>query len=1002
MDQTTLANARIPAATYRLQFNAAFRFQDAERIVPYLDALGVSDVYASPFFKARAGSMHGYDIVDHNLLNPEIGSSEDFDSYCETLRRHGMGQILDFVPNHMCIEGGGNPRWLDLLENGPSSIHGNFFDVDWSPVKKELTDKVLIPVLGDQYGTVLENGELVLSFEDGAFFIHYYGHRFPIIPKTYSPVLTLRLSELGRLLPPDHEGHQELLSIVTAISHLPFYTERDPALVQERYREKEVIKQRLWKLCRDNWAIKEFINENVRIFNGEKGNPRSFDLLDGLLRNQVYRLAHWRTATDEINYRRFFDINELGAIRMENHQVFEETHRLLLELVREGKVTGLRIDHADGLYDPTDYFRRLQRACFLQTRLALLPAAAGEQEAPDNEKGFAEGILELYDEMISVSPQSKPFYIICEKILGKSERLPEDWRVYGSTGYEFANAVTGLLVDTGNSREFDGIYARFIQERPNFAEIAYQKKKQVMRFSMGGEINTLGHYLNTLSESNRHTRDFTLGSLIKALTEVIAHFPVYRTYTATRKVADRDRQYIEYAVAKAKRRNPAMSESIFTFIEDVLLLRFHDSTGREEQEQWIDFVMKFQQLTGPVMAKGLEDTAFYVYNRLVSLNEVGGTPERFGIPLEAFHGQNIERTKSNPTAMLTTSTHDTKRSEDVRARICVLSEAPALWHDCLRRWSRMNLGRKVAVHGVRVPDRNEEYLLYQTIVGTWPAHDPLGAIQRPFVERLKEYTLKAMREAKVNTSWINPDALHEEAALHFVETILRDVPSNSFLADLRRTIPGIIRCGLLNSLSQTLLKAASPGIPDFYQGTELWDFSLVDPDNRRPVDFEIRAAMLKELQAAERERGARALVRELLETMDDGRVKLYLTWKLLSHRREHRTVFELGKYLPLEVHGPQSDNVCAFERYNDDKTLIAVAPRFFTRLAAQSRGLLLGADVWEDTRLVIPFESTGRLYRNILTGERLVTSLWEGKTSFPLAAVLADFPVALLETFEEE
>jgi (1->4)-alpha-D-glucan 1-alpha-D-glucosylmutase len=1002
MDQTPLAKARIPAATYRLQLNAGFRFQDMERIVPYLDALGVSDVYVSPFFKARAGSMHGYDIVDHNQLNPELGSREDFDSCCESLGRHGMGQILDFVPNHMCIEGGENPRWLDLLENGPSSLHGDFFDVDWSPVKKELTDKVLIPVLGDQYGTVLDNGELVLSFEDGAFFISYYEHRFPIIPKSYCPVLTLRLSELERLLHPNNEGYRELLSIVTAITHLPFYTERDPELVQERYREKEVIKRRLWKLCRDNWAIREFIDENVRIFNGEKGNPHSFDLLDGLLRNQIYRLAHWRTATDEINYRRFFDINELGAIRMENQQVFEETHQLLLELVREGKVTGLRIDHADGLYDPTDYFRRLQRACFLQTGLALLTGAPGAQEAPDEEKVLIERILEMYDEMVSVSSQPKPFYIIGEKILAKNEQLPEDWQVYGTTGYEFANAVTGLMVDTRNGREFDAIYARFVQEKHNFTEIACQKKKQVMRFSMGGEINTLGHYLNTLSESNRHTRDFTMGSLVKALMEVIAHFPVYRTYTATRKVADRDRQYIEYAVSKAKRRNPAMSESIFNFIEDVLLLRFYDSTAGREQEQWLDFVMRFQQLTGPVMAMGLEDTAFYVYNRLVSLNEVGGTPERFGITIEAFHGQNIERARSNPATMLNTSTHDTKRSEDVRARICVLSENPASWQNCLRRWSRMNRPRKVAVHGIRVPDRNEEYLLYQTIIGVWPAQDEMDGVQRPLVERLKEYMLKAMREAKVNTSWINPDYLYEEAALHFVETILRDVPGNGFLADLRRTVPGIIRCGMLNSLAHTLLKAASPGIPDFYQGTELWDFSLVDPDNRRPVDFEIRAAMLKELQAAELERGPRALARELLETMNDGRVKLFLIWKLLSHRRAHRTVFELGKYLPIEVHGQQSDNVCAFERYNDDKTLIAVAPRFFTRLAAQSRGLLLGADVWEDTRLVIPFESTGRLYRNILTGERLVTSLWEGKTSFPLAAVLADFPVALLETFEEE
>jgi len=997
MEQTNSLGARIPTATYRLQFNGSFRFRDAEQIVPYLNTLGISDVYAAPLFKARAGSMHGYDIVDHNSLNPELGDRDDFDSLCSTLGRHGMGQILDFVPNHMCVEGGENERWLDLLENGPSSIHGDFFDVDWSPVKKELADKVLIPVLGDQNGTVLENGELALSFEEGAFFISYYEHRFPIIPKTYSPVLTHRLHELGRLLPADHEAYRELLSIVTAITHLPFYTERDPERVRERYREKEVIKRRLWALCCDCWPVKTFIDENVRIFNGEKGNPRSFDLLDGLLRQQVYRLAHWRTATDEINYRRFFDINALGAIRMENPRVFEEAHRLVLRLVREGKVTGLRIDHADGLYDPTDYFRRLQRACFLETGLAGL-CGTDEQEGDTR----AETILQMYDEMLEVSPQAKPFYIVGEKILMKNERLPEDWPVHGTTGYEFANAVTGLMVGTRNGKEFDAVYARFIQERPNFAEIAYLKKKQVMRFSMGGEINTLGHYLNTLSESNRHTRDFTLGSLIRALVEVIAHFPVYRTYTATRKVADRDRQYIEYAVAKAKRRNPAMSESIFTFIEDVLLLRFYDSTGREEQEQWIDFVMKFQQLTGPVMAKGLEDTAFYVYNRLVALNEVGGMPERFGMTLEAFHGQNIERARSTPLAMLATSTHDTKRSEDVRARISVLSEDPAAWHDCLMRWSRVNRGRKVSVQGVKVPDRNEEYLLYQTIVGAWPTEVSTAEGHAVFTGRIREYILKAMREAKVNTSWINPNPLHEEAALHFVDTILRDVPANGFLADLRRTLPPLNRCGMLNSLSQTLLKAASPGIPDFYQGTELWDFSLVDPDNRRPVDFQKRAVMLEGLRTAEAERGTLVLVRELLETMADGRVKLYLIWKVLCFRREHRSLFELGKYLPLEVQGERSDNVCAFERYNNGETVIAVAPLFFTRLGVPSGGLPLGAEVWGDTRIAVPFESAGRAYRNILTGERVVTALREGQTTLPLSAALANFPVALLEAVESE
>ncbi|GLI36507.1 malto-oligosyltrehalose synthase [Geobacter hydrogenophilus] len=993
MEQTDTLGARIPTATYRLQFNSSFGFQDAARIIPYLHALGISDVYASPCLKARSGSMHGYDIVDHNRLNPELGSRDDFDAYSKELQRHGMGQILDFVPNHMCVEGGENGRWLDLLENGPSSIHGDFFDVDWSPVKKELADKVLIPVLGDQYGSILENSELILSFEEGAFFISYYEHRFPIIPKTYNSILTHRLQELEGLLPADHEAYRELLSIVTAITHLPFYTERNPERVQERYREKEVIKRRLMVLYRDNWPIKEFIDENVRIFNGEKGNPRSFDLLDGLLRQQVYRLAHWRTATDEINYRRFFDINALGAIRMENLRVFEETHRLVLELVREGTVTGLRIDHADGLYDPTDYFRRLQRACFHETRMASISSTA--EPCADS---FAETILQMYDEMLEVSPQAKPFYIVGEKILMKNERLPEDWPVHGTTGYEFANAVTGLMVDTRNGKEFDAVYARFIQERPNFAEIAYQKKKQVMRFSMGGEINTLGHYLNTLSESNRHTRDFTLGSLNRALVEVIAHFPVYRTYTATRKVADRDRQYIEYAVAKAKRRNPAMSESIFTFIEDVLLLRFHDSTGREEQEQWIDFVMKFQQLTGPVMAKGLEDTAFYVYNRLVCLNEVGGTPERFGMTLEAFHGQNIERARSTPLAMLATSTHDTKRSEDVRARISVLSEDPAAWHDCLIRWNRMNRGRKVSVQGVKVPDRNEEYLLYQTIAGAWPTEVSTAEGHAVFTGRIREYLLKAMREAKVNTSWINPDSVYEEAALHFVDAILRDVPANGFLADLRRTLPPLIRCGMLNSLSQTLLKVASPGIPDFYQGTELWDFSLVDPDNRRPVEFKTRTEMLAALQSVEREKGTLALARELLETMADGRVKLFLAWKSLTFRREHRALFEVGKYLPLEVLGERSDNVCAFERYSDGETVIAVAPRFFTRLGNSP----LGTETWGDTRIAVPFEGAGCAYRNVLTGERVMTALREGQTTLPLAAVLGDFPVGLLEAVEPE
>lgn len=1002
MSQHDLPPVRIPVATYRLQFNRSFRFADATGLVAYLQELGISDIYASPYFQARAGSMHGYDIVDQNRLNPEVGSAADHDRFCAELARHGMGQLLDIVPNHMCIEGGENERWLDLLENGPSSLYADFFDIDWQPVKKELTEKVLLPILGDQYGAILENGELRLAFDEGAFSVRYYEHRLPIIPKTYRAILGHRLDELTRQFPPDYPDFQELMSIINALDHLPPYTEQDEEKIRERYREKEVIKRRLWALYRENPIIREFVETNVTIFNGEPGNSHSFDLLDDLLRQQVYRLSHWRVATEEINYRRFFDINALGAIRMENPRVFEETHRLVLELVRQGKVTGLRVDHADGLYNPADYLHRLQRACFLQSRLALLGEPAANRPPEQGENELEENILQLYDELVEVSPQAKPFFIIGEKILMKGERLPEEWPVYSTTGYEFANAVTGLLVDTRNAREFDTIYNRFVRERMNFAEIAYDKKKLVMQVAMAGEVNTLGHYLNTISEMNRHTRDFTLNSLIKALVEVIACFPVYRTYINSREVNDRDRQYIEYAVAKAKRKNRAMNESIFAFIEDVLLLRFYESTGGRDREEWLNFVMKFQQITGPVMAKGLEDTTFYVYNRLVALNEVGGTPERFGITVEAFHGQNIERAKGQPLALLATSTHDTKRSEDVRARIAVLSEIPGKWRDWLSRWGRLNRHRKIVVDGKPVPDRNEEYLLYQTLLGAWPPGPLSVAGQREFAGRIKEYMLKAMREAKVNTSWINPEPVYEDAVCHFIDRILEERPDNQFRADLLQRLPSLVRCGMLNALSQTLLKIASPGIPDFYQGTELWDFSLVDPDNRRPVDYEKRRAALADLRRQLAETGPLAVARRLSEAPEDGRIKLYLTWQALQFRQRQRRLFEEGKYIPLEVEGERAAHLCAFERYLNEATVLVVAPCSWMELAGETADTPLGAAAWRETRLVVPFETAGRPFRSIFTGERFATERRDGRSTLPLARVLGNFPVALLEGVERE
>ena len=995
MEKSRFTGLRIPSSTYRLQFNSGFGFNAAAEIVPYLHDLGITDVYASPYFKAKAGSQHGYDIVDHNILNPEVGSEAEFLAYVEQLHSSGMGQILDIVPNHMCLESRDNLWWMDVLENGPGSIFNNYFDIDWYPVKQELMNKVLLPLLGDQYGAILENQELQLSFENGAFFLNYYEHRFPIIPKTYGQILSHRIRELEQALSSQDPNYQELLSILTALENLPSYTDRDRQKVTERYREKEVAKRRLSALYRENRDVREFIDGNVVIFNGEKGVPASFDLLERLLREQVYRISHWRVATEEINYRRFFDINSLGAIRMELHEVFNETHRLVFSLVREGKVTGLRVDHADGLYNPSEYFRNLQSSCFLHVCLGAMQGQADVEGEPQN---IEEQIMRnYYEDVLGMDPQFKPFYIVGEKILLKGEKLPEDWPIFSDTGYGFANLVNGIFVDTRHSKEFDSIYHRFTKRQMNFQEVVYEKKKLVMQSSMSSEINTLGHHLNTISEKNRHTRDFTLNSLIKALIEVIAFFPVYRTYINSMEVSERDRQYIDYAVSKAKRKNPATNVSIFDFIRDILMLRFNESMEAHDKREWLDFTMRFQQLTGPVMAKGVEDTACYVYNRLVSLNEVGGSPERFGITIEAFHGQNIERGKFRPQSMLATSTHDTKRSEDVRARIDVLSEVPDRWREAISRWSRLNRKNKIIVDGQPVPDRNEEYLLYQTLLGAWPFCAVGDPQFETFRQRIRNYMIKALREAKINTSWINPNSMYEDAVVFFVDSILAERGTNLFLSDFAALQKLTAVCGMYTSLSLTILKMASPGIPDFYQGMEIWDLSLVDPDNRNQVNYHLRREILEKVKSGEKQLGLPRLVRELLENWRDGGIKMFVVHKTLNYRKERREVFETGKYLPLEVKGERSDQVCAFERCHDEKVALVVAPRFFVGLTDNGSRAPLGPEVWRDTRIVLPFDTAGSRYRNIFTGEELLTAQQDGATMLPLGEVLACFPVALLE-----
>jgi len=997
VEKKQFTGARIPTATYRLQFNHQFRFSDAKKIIPYLNELGISDIYASPYFKAKEGSLHGYDIVDHNKLNPEIGTEEEYNELTDELQRYGMGQILDIVPNHMCIASKENVLWRDILENGPSSVYENFFDINWEPVKKELKDKVLLPILGNQYGNVLERQELKLTFEEGAFFVQYYDHKFPIRPKTYIDVLKHRIDALESHVSSENPHYIELLSIITALNYLPHYTEKDQEKIIERDREKEIIKKRLWDLYNGSQEIKAFIDENITIFNGNMGEQRSFDILDALLSEQVYRLSYWRVATEEINYRRFFDINDLAAIRMEDSTVFKETHKLLFKLIREGKVTGLRVDHPDGLYNPCEYFQWLQRSCFVETRLNGIEQLKTDIPLPYEPSEKEKEVLKQYDEILLSDPHFKPFYIVGEKILIKGERMPEEWPIISTTGYVFLNSVNGIFIETKNAKIFDDIYARFIKTKVDFQDILCEKKKLVMQVAMSSEVNTLGHYLNRISEKNRHTRDFTLNSLTRAIVEVIAFFPVYRTYIKDLDIKERDRQYVEVAITRAKRKNPAISESIFDFLKDVLLLKFPDNFEEENKKEWLEFVLRFQQITGPIMAKGLEDTAFYVYNRFASLNEVGGSPDRFGTSLETFHGQNIERIKCWPNAIIATSTHDTKRGEDVRARLNVLSEIPGEWRDCLRRWSRMNKKNRVIINGQIVPDRNEEYLFYQTLIGSWPVGQLNDSEYEVFKQRIKDYVLKAIREAKVNTSWISPNILYEDATMAFVEAVIRNTSENQFIKDILPLQQRISQYGMYNSLSQTLLKIASPGVPDFYQGTEIWDFSLVDPDNRRPVDYGTRIEMLEELKGKESEFGPLKLAREVTMNRENGVIKLYLIYKALNYRESKRELFKTGDYIPIESSGDRADNVCTFVRSTGNSIVLVVVPRFLTRLIQHPEALPFGNEAWKDTFIVTPFEEAGRKYRNIFTGEIVTVMSHKGTTVLFLSELFMNFPVVLME-----
>jgi (1->4)-alpha-D-glucan 1-alpha-D-glucosylmutase len=949
MPSSTDGAPRVPRATYRLQFNHAFRFDDARGLVDYLDALGISDLYASPYLAARAGTVHGYDLVDHNALNPEIGSPAEYDRLAAALRDRGMGQILDVVPNHMGIIGGANRWWNDVLEHGPRSPYAEFFDIDWDPLKRELAGKVLLPILGDQYGRILENQELVLEMEDHTFWLRYHETRLPLAPRSIALILRHRGEALAATLGESDPVFQEYLSIIAALTDAPARTESAPDGDRGRIGEHDLIRRRLVGLLEASAPVRESLEETVRLFNGKRGDPRSFDLLDRLLDEQAYRLAHWRVAAEEINYRRFFDVNDLAAIRMENPLVFAETHRLIFDLVETGKVSGLRIDHPDGLFDPAGYFLTLQR-------------------------------------------ESGPVYLIAEKILARGERLPTRWAIHGTTGYEFLNLASGIFVDAANARALDRAYAAFTGQRTSWSDIVYQAKQLIMAVSMSSELAVLGRALSRLAARHRHSRDFTLASLTHALREVVACFPVYRTYITAGdpEVALQDRACVEVAVAFAKRRNPATSTSIFDFVKDTLLLRDPEGADDAYRRDQGAFVQKFQQLTAPVMAKGVEDTAFYRYHRLLSLNEVGGDPDRFGVSVEEFHAQCRARQEQWPNGLSATATHDTKRGEDVRARIHVLSEMPREWRAAVNRWHRWNTRHLGRADDRRAPDRNDEYFLYQTLVGAWPGGALTPDGMATFASRLQAYALKAIREAKVHTSWVNPNVGYEEATQGFLAAILSPGPRNRFLADLAQFQRPMAALGMVNSLAQTLIKITAPGVPDFYRGTELWDLSLVDPDNRRPIDFGLRQTLLAGLRERIAAGDLPALTRTLVAHWEDGRIKLYTIHRALACRRARTELFRRGDYVPLATGGRHAPHVCAYARQRDGEAAVVIVPRLTARLTGNGARLPLGRETWDDTSVAVPPELADARLTNVYTGAIVPAG------ALMVAEVFGSFPVALL------
>ncbi len=899
-------------ATYRLQFHQGFTFRDAVALVPYLARLGISHVYASPLMEARPGSTHGYDIVNHARLNPEIGSEAEFAALVGALRARGMGVILDIVPNHMAV-GGDNAWWLDVLEWGEASPYAAYFDINWDAAREDLKGRVLLPVLGDQYGTILESGQIALAFDaaEGTFSAWYYDHRFPISPLSYSTIL--------------HRGGEALSELAAAFTEL---RRLPPRAARERAGE---LKRRLAAAAATP-AVTAAIAATLRGFAGRPGRPRSFRRLHRLLEAQAYRIANWRVAAEEINYRRFFNINDLAGLRIELPELFEATHRLVFDMVDRGQVQGLRIDHIDGLFDPAMYCAELD---------ARLDGSA---------------------------------YVVVEKILARYERLPE-WPIAGSTGYDFLNQALELFVDPAAEAAMSRVYRRLSGRGESFDAMLYAAKKRIMQVNLASEMNVLARRFHRLSMSEWQTRDFTFNGLLAALEEVIAAFPVYRTYVSPRGAGADDRRYIDWAIGLAKKRWATEDTTILDFIYGVLVAEL---PGHSHPDDVLRTAMQFQQVTGPVMAKACEDTAFYRYFRLLALNEVGGDPRRFGMSAGAFHHVMQERVRAWPRAMVTTATHDTKRGEDARLRIALLSEMPREWGRRVAQWLRLNRRHRGLIDDDPVPDRNLEYALYQTLVGAWPPLlDPTDADGvAALAERVEAAMVKAVREGKEQSGWSYPNEAYEAGLRRFVRGVLDAARPNPFLADFAGFVAGLARPAAIASVAQLVLKLTVPGVPDIYQGGELWDFSLVDPDNRRPVDWVERQHLLDAM--------ADARAADLAESWQDGREKLFVTARLLRLRCRHAALFAAGDYQPLDIgEGRNADRLCAFARRHDGAALVAAVPRLVYGLFRDGRPADFGA-----TEIALPAAAG---WRNVFTGEDIA-----GVERVRAADLFREFPVAVL------